>query len=148
MPTEYRLAPHVAARLLGMVIVGFAFLVLLATAIVVLFATSILVLSAAVLVTVVGLFSIGWYLTKKTYVVRLSEDGYQVRFVRGAGVRQARWADVEEIVTDTVAGAQCLILRLRDGGATIIPVDVLAADREQFVRDVTSYLPGGPARRS
>ncbi|CAM3174815.1 hypothetical protein NODU109028_01665 [Nocardioides dubius] len=141
MFSEYRLAPSLAARLLGLIIVGFALVVLVATAIVMLFATSILVLTAAIVVTIVGLFSIGWYLTQRAWVVRLGPDGYQVRFVRGAGAKQARWGDVEEVVTDTVAGAPCLILRLRNGEATVIPVEVLAVDREQFVREISTYLP-------
>ncbi|MFS3127515.1 hypothetical protein ACLM5J_03835 [Nocardioides sp. Bht2] len=141
MFSEYRLAQPVAARLLGVTIVGFALAVLAATAIVMLFATSILVLTVAIVGTIVGLFTIGWYLTQRAWVVRLNSDGYQVRFVRGAGTKSARWADVEEVVTDTVAGAPCLILRLRSGDATVIPVEVLAVDREQFVREVSTYLP-------
>lgn len=141
MFSEYRLAPSLAARLLGLIIVGFALVVLVATAIVMLFATSILVLTVAIVVTIAGLFTIGWYLTQKAWVIRLSADGYQVRFVRGAGAKQGRWADVEEVVTDTVAGAPCLVLRLRSGDATVIPVEVLAVDREQFVREVSAYLP-------
>jgi hypothetical protein len=67
--------------------------------------------------------------------------------VRGAGVKQARWLDVEDAVTTTVAGAKCVVLRLRDGRSTSIPVDVLAGDREEFVRTLQQYLDGGHGLR-
>ena len=55
-------------------------------------------------------------------MVRLDDEGYQVRFVRGAGVKQARWKDVEDVVATTVADERCVVLRLRDGRTTTIPV--------------------------
>jgi len=56
------------------------------------------------------------------------------------GVDRGRWADVEDAVTTTVAGAPCVVLRLRDGRSTTIPVDVLAGDRDEFVQQVLAYL--------
>ena len=91
----------------------------------------------------------GHLLTRRAYVVRLDEDGYQVRMVRGAGVRAARWTEVEDAVTASPRGVDCVVLRLRDGRTTTIPVQVLAADREAFVRDVRAHLErgsGGSAR--
>ncbi len=62
------------------------------------------------------------------------------RLASGAGVRQARWADVSDAVTTDVAGAPCVVLRLKNGGATTIPVEVLAVDRDTFVRDIQTQL--------
>ena len=70
----------------------------------------------------------------------LSDEGYQVRFVRGAGVKRARWGDVDDAVTADVAGAPCVVLRLKDGRTTSIPVEVLAVERDAFVRDVKEHL--------
>lgn len=143
MATEYRLAPAVAARLLGLTVAGFALLIAVATALVVLFALPILVLGGAVLTAIAGIFLIGSQLTSRARVLRLTDDGYRVQFVRGAGVKQARWADVEELATDTVAGAPCLVFRLKGGDATVLPVDVVAGDREELVREVGRYLTKG-----
>ncbi|KRF12406.1 hypothetical protein ASG90_15675 [Nocardioides sp. Soil797] len=147
MTSDYRLAPQLAARLLGLSLFALGALVFVAAALVVLFAWPALVLSVFVVICVVGVFTIGWLLNRRAYIVRATDDGYRVRFVRGAGVRRARWADVEEAVTDTVAGAPCVVLRLRDGRTTTIPVEVLAIDREQFVRELQGHLAGLPRTR-
>jgi len=142
MSSDYRLAPHIAARLLGIGLVVLGLLVAVATAVIVLFAWTIWILAVVVVGGILVLLVGGSWLSRKAWVVRLTDDGYQVRFVRGVGVPRARWADVEELVTDTVAGSPCLILRLRAGEATTIPVEVLATDREQFVREVGAHLTG------
>ena len=129
MSSDYRLAPLIAARLLGLALLVLGGLVFVATAVVVLFSAPIALLTVAVVVCVVGIFGFGWVLNRRAWIVRLTGDGYRVRFVRGAGVRQARWLDVEQVVTDTIAGSPCVVLRLRSGGATTIPVEVLAVDR-------------------
>ena len=77
----------------------------------------------------------------RAYVVRLDDDGYRVRLVRGAGVSAARWTDVEDAGRPpTRAASPCVVLRLRDGRTTTIPVGALAGDREEFVA-----RPAGPA---
>jgi len=138
--SDYRLSPLLAARLLGASLVVFGLLVFLATAVVVLFSAPVLILTVTVVACVVGVFATGWFLTRKSYVVHLDAEGYHVRYVRGAGVNRARWADVEDAVTTTVAGSPCVVLRLRDGRSTTIPVDVLAGDRDEFVQQVRAYL--------
>jgi len=149
MSSDYRLAPALGARLLGSALVGLAVLVFVVTLVV-----ALLDLSAVVVVVVaaLGLAAVlvaGHLLTRHAYVVRLGEDGYQVRMVRGAGVRAARWTEVEDAVTASPRGVDCVVLRLRDGRTTTIPVQVLAADREDFARDVRAHLErgfGGSAR--
>jgi hypothetical protein len=37
-------------------------------------------------------------------------------------------------------GIDCLVIRLRDGGTTTIPVTALAADRSVFATEVRAYL--------
>ena len=80
-------------------------------------------------------------------VVRLDEGGYRVRSVRGAGVREARWKDVEDVTAPTVRGQRCVVLRLRDGRTTTIPVDVLAGSPDAFVRDLQEHLDAGHGYR-
>jgi hypothetical protein len=138
--SDYRLSPPLAARLLGVSLVVLGLLVFVATAVVVLFSAPVVVLSVMVVLCVAGVFAIGWFLTRATYVVRLDDDGYQVRFVRGAGVTRARWTDVEDAVTAVVMDAPCVVLRLRDGRTTTIPVQVLAVDPDEFVQSVREHL--------
>lgn len=142
MPSDYRLAPQLAARLLGFALLFLGGLVFFATAAVVLLRAPVGLLSAAVVIAIVGVFTIGWLLNRRAYILRVTDDGYRIRFVRGAGVKQARWVDVEEAVTDTIAGSPCVVLRLRNGTATTIPVEMLAIDREQFVRELQGHLEG------
>lgn len=147
VPSDFRLAPHLAARLLGLSIVIWGLLVLVTTMVIVLFRAPVGLLTVAVLTCLVGVFATGFLLTRRAYVVRLTEDGYRVRFVRGAGVKQARWLDVQDAVTTTVAGSPCVALRLKDGRTTTIPVELLAVDREQFVRTLQEHLDAGHGLR-
>jgi hypothetical protein len=80
-------------------------------------------------------------------VVRLDEAGYEIRWVRGAGVRRGRWKDVEDVVATTVGGSRCVTLRRRDGTTSTIPVDVLAGSTDAFVRDLQHHLNRGHGYR-
>jgi hypothetical protein len=101
------------------------------------------VLSGVVILVVVGIFALGFFLGRRWYVVRVDEVGYQVRFVRGAGAAQARWTDVEDLTTAVVAGAECVLLRLRDGRSTTIPVALIEGDKEEFVDELQRRLDAG-----
>ena len=50
-------------------------------------------------------------------------------------------------MTTTVHGDDCVVLRLRDGRTTTIPVAVLDAPREDFVRDLGEHLHHGHGYR-
>lgn len=147
MPSDYRLSPPLAARMMGGLLALLGVLVFLVTGVVALLDLPLVVLTVAVVAVLLAVLVAGFLLTRKAYVVRLAEEGYRVRFVRGAGVHQGRWKDVDDAVTTTVQGAPCLVLRLRDGRSTTIPVGVLATDREAFVRDVQEHLQRGHGLR-
>jgi hypothetical protein len=147
VPSDYRLSPPLAARLMGVALVGVGVVVCVATLLVALLRLPLVVLTGVVLLALLIVVVGGFLLTRASYVVRLSEDGYRVRFVRGAGVQQGRWVDVADAVTAEVAGAPCVVLRLRDGRTTTIPVEVLAGERDAFVRDVQKHLEGGQGLR-
>jgi len=98
------------------------------------------------LVALLGLGAIAggvWWATRRAYVVRLDALGYQVRLLRGAGVKRARWADVAEASTADVGGVPCVVLALRDGRTTTVPLAVLAADRDEFVARLRALLRRG-----
>lgn len=146
--SDYRLAPAVGVRFVGGLLVLVAVLVFATTvAVGLLELPGWLMLVAAglgVLAVLVG----GYVVTKRIAVVRLDPDGYRVRLVRGVGVPAARWKDVREAVTSTDGvGAPVVVLRLRDERTTTIPVQVLAADREDFVRDLLAHLRRGQGVR-
>ena len=147
VPTEYRVNPAVAARLLGALLVSEALLLLGATALVAAFDLHTAVLLVPVVLGLALVVAAAVLHQRRGWVVRLTDEGYRVQWVRGAGVEAARWKDVEDAVTASVAGAPVVVLRLRDGRTTTIPVQVLAVDREAFVRDLQRHLQRGHGMR-
>lgn len=92
--------------------------------------------AAGLVLLVVG---VGW-LRSSAYVVRLDHLGYRVRLLRGVGVTRARWADVADASTAIVGGHPCVVISLRDGQTTTIPVSVLATGRDEFVTELRGHL--------
>ena len=138
--SDYRVAPTLAARLLGVGVGLVGVLVLLTTAVV---ALAGLPPGTVLMVGVAGVLLVGlagWWVTRRARVVRLDDVGYQVRFVRGAGATSARWVDVLDAGTRAVAGSHCVVLRLRDGRTTTIPVEALAGDPARFANDIAARL--------
>ncbi|MGZ4447078.1 MAG: hypothetical protein ACXVWZ_09195 [Nocardioides sp.] len=146
-PSDYRLSPLLGARLVGLLLVVLAVVLFAMTAVVALLHLPPDLLVLLVVLGLVSVFAVGFVLTRRAYVVRLDEQGYRVRMIRGAGVTQAAWVDVDEAVTATPRGIPCVVLQLRDGRTTTIPVEALAADREEFVRDLQAHLQRGHGLR-
>jgi len=140
---DYRLAPLVAVRFVGLYLVLLAVVVFAVTAVVFAAGWSPDLILLVAVVGLVGLAAAGWWLRTRAYILRAAPDGYTVRMVRGAGVKTARWTQVEDAVTTTIHDEPCVVLRLKDGGTTTIPVSVLAVDREQFVRELQRHLQRG-----
>ena len=147
-PVVYRLAPALVVRLVGTAFVALALLLLLATVAIALFDGPIEVVVVAVLVVALACVGLGWWLRRRAWVLRCTDEGYRVRLVRGAGEHRARWSEVEDAVTTYRHDVPCVVLRLRDGRTTTLPVGVLAVDREQFVRDLQDRLQRGHGLRS
>jgi hypothetical protein len=137
--TSYRLAPALAARLVGRSLVTLAVLVVVAT-LVGTFAGGWLVpatVAGAGLLVVAGW---AWWLLRRGTAVRLTDEGYDVRLLLGVGVARAPWSEVAEAVAASPRGEPCLVLQLVDGRSTRLPVAALAGDREAFARDVRRRL--------
>lgn len=145
---DYGLAPQLRARLMGTFLACIGVVLLLVTIVVISFSIPADVLSGLVIVAVIGIFTLGFLLGRRWFVVRLDDLGYQVRFVRGAGERQARWVDVADLATNEVHGAKCVVLRLRSGASTTIPVDLIEGDKEEFVDELRARLNAGRGRRT
>ncbi len=144
--SDYHLARPAGARLAGAALVVLAGVLAVATVVVVLADWSLTVL---LVVAVVGLVvAFGPQLRMwRTPVVHLDAEGYRIRLLRQVGVTRAAWTEVEEAVTTTVGHVPVVVLRLVDGRSTTIPVTVLAADREEFARDLQAHLRHGQGLR-
>jgi hypothetical protein len=105
------------------------------------------VLTVTVVLGLVAVITVAVWLSRFGTIVRFDTDGYQVRALRGAGVRSARWVDVEDSVAAARRGQDCIVLRLRDGRSTTVPVGVLATTPEEFVDDLRSRLNHGRGYR-
>jgi hypothetical protein len=149
--SDYRLAPALAARLTGALLVLAAAVVLGTTVVTLLARLPVVVVLAVALLLALVLAPLAWWLLRRAVVLHTDEQGYRVRLVRGTGTRAAAWRDVEDAVASWVAGSPCIVLRLRDGRTTTIPVEAVAGDRDQLVRDVQDRLQHGhglsPLRR-
>ncbi len=146
--TVHRLAPAVAARLLGVVLCAVAVLILVSTLLIAVLDLHTVFLLVPVLVTIGSLVACWWLWREKGWVVKFTDEGYRVQWVRGVGAASARWKDVEDAVTTTLVEAPVVVLRLRDGRTTTIPVEMLAMDREAFVRDLQGHLQRGQGLRN
>ncbi len=146
MSSGYRLAPALAARLVGLLLIVLAGLVLLATLAVALLGGSPVLLIVVGGVALVAVLALALPL-RGIRVVELDEEGYRVRMIRGAGVRAAAWRDVEDAVAASPHGVDCVVLRLRDGRTTSIPVAAVDAPREDFVEDLRAHLRRGEGLR-
>ncbi|GAB3791477.1 hypothetical protein GCM10027601_36900 [Nocardioides ungokensis] len=131
---------------MGTLLVILAVALFAATALVALLHLPLDLLVVLAVLGLVGVFVVGYALRKK-YVVHLDDEGYRVRLVRGAGVSEASWKDVEEVVAASPRGIDCLVLRLSDGRTTTIPVSAVAADRDDFARDVRDHARRGEGLR-
>jgi hypothetical protein len=137
----------VTARVVGLLVVSIALLIMLATLLVAILDLHTLVLVVPVAAGLLALVAAGVVHRRRGWVARLTDEGYRVQWVRGVGVAAARWKDVEDAVTTEVAGSPALVMRLRDGRTTTIPVEMVAADRESFARDVVEHLQRGQGLR-
>jgi hypothetical protein len=144
--SSYRFSAPFVVRLVGTGLVTVGLLVIVLAVVVAVLSLPGLVLVAGVVLAVGALIALGATARRRT-VVRFDERGYRVRSVRGAGVRQATWTDVEDVAATTVAGERCVVLRLRDGRTTTVPVGVLAGRPESFVGDLREHLNRGHGYR-
>lgn len=143
----YRFAPALLVRFLGALLVGGALLVLLAAGVVALLDAPPSVLTVVVVVVLLVVALAAVVAARARRLVTLDETGYRVALLRGAGVRQARWRDVEEAVSARVRGHDCVVIRLRDGRTTTIPVLVLDVAPETFLAELTRHLDRGHGYR-
>jgi len=145
--SDYRLAPAFAARFVGGLLVSLAVLLVVVTVLVVTLRLPGVLLLAVAVVGAAATLTAAYVISQRVAAVHLGAEGYRVRLVRGAGVTAAGWREVEEAVTASPGGVPVVRLRLTEGRTTTIPVHALAADRDEFVRDLQRHLQHGQGLR-
>jgi hypothetical protein len=145
--SEYRLSRAIAARLLGALLLASGVLLVLVVVLVAALGLPGEVVSVGVCLVAAIVVLGGLAVTRRVTVVRLDAEGYRVSFVRGAGATRARWTDVEDVVATTLAGERCIVIRLRDGRSTTVPVRILAGAPDAFVHDLQERLNTGHGYR-
>lgn len=145
--SDYRLAPVIGARFLGALLVLVALVLAVLTLLVAVLDWPAGLLVGAAAAGLLAVLVAGWLLLRVVPVVRLGPDGYRVRLLPRTGATAAAWTEVTEAVAASPGGTPVVVIRLRDGRSTTIPVQVLAADREEFARDVRRHLEDGSGLR-
>ena len=145
-PQQFALAPALRLRLLG---TGLTAIGVVVVAAVLAGATSVsgAVVTGLVVLAGVGVVALGLLLGLRHWVLRLDDDGYRVRVLRSAEARSARWTDVLDLQATTVAGSRCVVLRLRDGRTTTLPVDVIEGDADALTEALSACLDRGHGYR-
>jgi hypothetical protein len=148
--SSYRFSPSFLLRSLGAVLVavgGLLLALVVATALVPASAVRDVLVVVTVVVAAGTAGGLGLLAVVRPVVVAFDDVGYRVRLVRGAGVRQARWTQVEDAAAEMIAGERCVVVRLRDGRTTTVPVGILTGRPDDFVRDLQRHLDAGHGYR-
>lgn len=134
--TDYRLAPAYLLRPAGAVVVllGAGWLIA------VLLGSGRWILALLGLATVVVLVGVTVAAVRPPRVLRLTDEGYLVGWLRGAGVREAGWRSIEAVSTVRVGTDKALCLDLVDGRRTVVPLALLGTHQADAQRDVRQRL--------
>ena len=143
----FALAPALRARLLGTGLVAIGTVVLIAMLLTWVADLPTVFVTGLVVLALVGVVALGLLAGVRHWVLRLDEHGYRVRGLRTAEARSARWTDVLDLQATTVAGQRCVVLRLRDGRTTTLPVDAIEGGSTTLVRTLTEHLDRGHGYR-
>ncbi len=144
---DFALAPHMRARLLGTGLVAIGTVVVLGVLLAWLADLPTALVSGVVALALIGVVVLGLLLGIRHWVLRLDEHGYRVRGLRTAEARSARWSDVLDLNATTLAGQRCVVLRLRDGRTTSLPVDVIEGGSTRLTKAISEHLDRGHGYR-
>jgi hypothetical protein len=145
-PMEFALAPALRVRLLGTGLVAIGLVIAVGALLSWLTDLPSAIVSGLVVLAGVGVVSVGLLLGVRHWVLRLDETGYRVRVLR-VEARSGRWTDVLDVQTGSVGGARCVVLRLRDGRTTTLPVEAIEGDVTALVEALTAHLDRGHGYR-
>ncbi|QWC86455.1 hypothetical protein KLP28_07185 [Nocardioidaceae bacterium] len=137
---DYSFDPVLAARFVNRLAVGLGLVLLVVVALTVVLDIGPALVSAVALFVGVGTVTGSHLVRRRPWVVRVDDRGYQVRFVRSAGVKVAPWRDVADVGVQRIQGEPCVVLGLRDGRRTIIPAALLSPGPETLLADIEDRL--------
>jgi hypothetical protein len=143
MTAHYRVSRPLLVRSMGALLALAGGGVLVLALLVGLLSLPVAVLSTGVAVAMVVVVAAVVLLARSATVLRMDADGYRVGLLRRPGVRRARWRDVEDVVTASLSGHPCVVIRLRDGGATTIPLAAVDAPAQALLADLRAHLDRG-----
>ena len=138
-PVELALAPALRLRLLGTGLVAIGVVVAIGVLLMWLVDAATALVTGLVVLGGVGVLVLGLLLGLRHWVVRLDQHGYRVRGLR-PGVRAARWTDVLDLQAVNATGNRCVVLRLRDGRTTVLPVDAIEGGPVRLTELLTAHL--------
>ncbi len=138
-PVELALAPALRLRLLGTGLVAIGVVVALGVLLMWLVDAATALVTGLVVLGGVGVLVLGLLLGLRHWVVRLDQHGYRVRGLRPR-VRAARWTDVLDLQAVNATGNRCVVLRLRDGRTTVLPVDAIEGGPVRLTELLTEHL--------
>ncbi len=142
MSTRYHLARPLAARIVGAALVGASLVVMAVTVVAAGAGASLGTMLAVAGVVVAVALGLAVAVARGWAVLTLDDQGYRVRW-RTAGVRAAAWAEVDDASATYAGDEPVVLLQLRDGGQTVLPVRLLDVDREELVRTLQQHLQRG-----
>jgi hypothetical protein len=146
-PVDFALAPGLRARLLGTGLVAIGTVVVLGVLLGWLVGLPSAVVAGLLFLALVGVLTLGLLVGVRHWVLRLDADGYRVRVLRSAQARSARWSDVLDLQATTETGRRSVVLRLRDGRTTTLPVDLLEGDPAALTQALADHLDRGHGYR-
>ena len=137
--TELSLAPALRLRMLGTGLAAIGITVALGVVVVWLLDLPAVIGTGLVALGVLGWAVLGLVVGVRRWVVRLDEHGYRVRVLRPQA-RSARWSDVLDLQALNVGRTRCVVLRLRDGRTTALPVDSIEGGPGRLTDVLTEQL--------
>ena len=143
---DFALAPALRARLLGTGIIAVGVVIVIGVLVTWLTSLSAAYGSGLVVLAVVGVLALGLLVGVRHWVLRLDADGYRVRVLRPEA-RSARWGDVLDLQASSQDGHRCVVLRLRDGRTTTLPVDLFEGTPARLSEVLTEHLDRGHGYR-
>ena len=97
--------------------------------------------TAAILVVALAL------LGRPPLVIELAPDRYQLHHLRGGGVATAQWRDVKSAQTQSTSSGPLIVLQLKDGQRSMVPLTLLGARAVEAEREIHDRLSTGHGYR-
>jgi hypothetical protein len=133
---RFRWSRAYGLRLVGAAVVGLALVWVVAA--VAGFATwsLVLLLFIGLLVLALGVR----FLVAPPVLLEVSNEGYRMRYVRGGGPKQARWAEVSSVEGGVGSTGAVMSITLASGLVTVVPLGLLGLEGVAAEREVHDRL--------